>query len=187
VSRSLLKQHPNTMLARISSKQWQEDPESEIFIDRNGDRFQYCLDYLRDGSVVLPVTVPKKAVLQDLAYYSIEDVDESSITTDSDSILDRFQKSMEKHAHDRDCLDCAMMLIRHCGANRNNPGFSIFSSLPNSRHTVACRDFELAMKAHYNLLNRDSIDSYLRRAGLKLNSMVLDDFKVTVRLNFIQS
>eukprot|EP00957_Ditylum_brightwellii_P042874 3245381-Ditylum_brightwellii.AAC.1 len=76
VSKSLLEQHPNTMLARISSEQWQKDPEAEIFIDQDGDRFRYCLDYLRFGSVVLPVTVAKKAVLQDLAYYGVEDVDE---------------------------------------------------------------------------------------------------------------
>eukprot|EP00957_Ditylum_brightwellii_P084013 6386462-Ditylum_brightwellii.AAC.1 len=38
VSRSLLKQHPNTMLARISSEVWQKDPEAEIFVDQNGDQ-----------------------------------------------------------------------------------------------------------------------------------------------------
>eukprot|EP00957_Ditylum_brightwellii_P183242 13957917-Ditylum_brightwellii.AAC.1 len=66
VSRSLIQQHPNTMLARISSEQWQKDPKAEILMDRNGDRFQYCLDYLRDGAVALPATVPKKALIQDL-------------------------------------------------------------------------------------------------------------------------
>eukprot|EP00957_Ditylum_brightwellii_P056037 4246789-Ditylum_brightwellii.AAC.1 len=43
---SLLEQHPNTMLARISLDQWQNDPKAEIFIDQDGDSFQYCLDYL---------------------------------------------------------------------------------------------------------------------------------------------
>eukprot|EP00957_Ditylum_brightwellii_P044771 3396357-Ditylum_brightwellii.AAC.1 len=79
VARSLLEQHPNTMLARISSEQWQKDPEAEIFIDRDGDRFRYCLDYLRDGFVALPITVPKKALLQDLAYYGVEVICEDSI------------------------------------------------------------------------------------------------------------
>eukprot|EP00957_Ditylum_brightwellii_P033909 2569519-Ditylum_brightwellii.AAC.1 len=76
VSRSLLNQHPNTMPARISSEQWQTDPDAEIFIDRSGDRFQYCLDYLRDDFVSIPVTVPKKGLLQDLVYYGVEGVDE---------------------------------------------------------------------------------------------------------------
>eukprot|EP00957_Ditylum_brightwellii_P209293 15361122-Ditylum_brightwellii.AAC.1 len=78
-SRSLLKQHPNTMLARISLEQWQKDPKAEKFIDQYGDRFQYCLDYLRFGLVSLPATVAKKGVLQDPAYYGVDDVDEGSI------------------------------------------------------------------------------------------------------------
>ena len=33
VSRSILESHPDTMLAKIASDQWQKDPESEIFVD----------------------------------------------------------------------------------------------------------------------------------------------------------
>ena len=79
VSRTLLDQHPLTMLARSASKQWQTDPESEIFVERDGDRFAYVLDYLRDGRAFLPLVVSKEAFLTDLAYYGLEDVDESKI------------------------------------------------------------------------------------------------------------
>jgi len=65
VSRSLLKSHPDTMLAKSASDQWQEDPESEIFIERDGQRFRFVLDYLRDGKVGLPIIETTDAFLAD--------------------------------------------------------------------------------------------------------------------------
>lgn len=113
VSRSLLKQYPDTMLARMASDTWMlvgnvndngskkrkknengnnghkngdkdDDDKSNkkgLFIERNGDRFQFCLDYMRDGGIIeLPQTVSKEALLQDLNYYGFHDVDPSSIS-----------------------------------------------------------------------------------------------------------
>lgn len=82
VSRSILESHPNTMLAKSATVQWQEDPEAEIFIERNGNRFQYVLDYMRDGKVVLPVTESKESLLADLEYYGVE-ADESEVSDTS--------------------------------------------------------------------------------------------------------
>lgn len=87
VSRSLLSHHPNTLLARSVSEQCQcqcqchddPDPESEIFIERDGERFRYCLDYLRDGYAILPFIVSKEAVINDLKYYGVQNVDEDAI------------------------------------------------------------------------------------------------------------
>lgn len=79
VSRSLLSSYPNTMLACSASKHWQEDPESEIFIERDGERFKFCLDYLRDGRAMLPIVISKEAVIQDLMYYGVDIVDENAI------------------------------------------------------------------------------------------------------------
>eukprot|EP00957_Ditylum_brightwellii_P117405 8954625-Ditylum_brightwellii.AAC.1 len=135
VSKSLLEQHPNTMLARISSEQWQKDPEAEIFIDRDGDRFRYCLDYLRDGSVVLPATVSKKALLQDLVYYGVEDVDEGNIddglerglrcatymlkaAKESNSIIAAMRKENK-------CLEAAIDIF-HCFKKTESLHFSMF-------------------------------------------------------------
>lgn len=42
-----------------------------VFIDRNGDRFDYVLDYMRNGSVTLPITISKDSFLSDLDYYNI--------------------------------------------------------------------------------------------------------------------
>eukprot|EP00978_Attheya_sp_CCMP212_P018848 scaffold52077_cov52-Attheya_sp.AAC.3 len=85
VTRTLLEQHPDTMLARSASQVWQQDPESEIFMERNGIRFQYVLDYLRDGNVFLPVTESKEALIHDLNYFGINANDD--MINDSDSKL----------------------------------------------------------------------------------------------------
>lgn len=84
VSRSLLETYPDTMLARMASKEWRSkddgtDPKP-LFIDRDAKRFRYCLDYMRDaGEVHLPFTVSREAFLKDLAYYGFEVVDSSAI------------------------------------------------------------------------------------------------------------
>lgn len=79
VSRSLLSSFPNSMLARASSSDmWYKDEGSEIYIERNGQRFQYVLDYLRDSEVYLPMTECKQAFISELEYCNI-DFDEDSI------------------------------------------------------------------------------------------------------------
>lgn len=74
VSRSLIESFPNTLLHRLISKTWCIDPDATIFIDRNGDRFQYVLDYMRDKEVHLPLSVAKTAMLRDLEFFGFEHV-----------------------------------------------------------------------------------------------------------------
>jgi hypothetical protein len=83
VSRSLLEQHGDNMLARMASERWQREghnssssTDEPLFIERNGERFQYVLDYMRDGgSVYLPfLAVSKDALLKELEYYGIDRV-----------------------------------------------------------------------------------------------------------------
>ena len=71
VSRSLIELYPDTMLARMVDTRWQpqrgikagDDDDDDtsnstiMFIDRNGDRFAYVLDYMRDNKIQLPITV----------------------------------------------------------------------------------------------------------------------------------
>jgi BTB/POZ domain len=71
VSRSLLDQYPDTMLFQSASEIWKEDPEAEIFIPRNGSRFQYVLDYLRDGILSLPSSESEEDILLELEYYGV--------------------------------------------------------------------------------------------------------------------
>jgi hypothetical protein len=84
VSRSLIESFPDTMLARICSETWQKDDEDgnePIFIDRNGERFQYLLDYMRDAKANLPITVSKEAFLLDLKYFGFDIDDSKAINT----------------------------------------------------------------------------------------------------------
>jgi BTB/POZ domain len=117
VSRSLLAQHPETMLARLVSDLWLDRSQRNhdnsnnidddnnidnnidndekkkknknkkaIFIERNGARFGFVLDYLRDGSVTLPVTVAKAAFLTDLDYFGVPYSEEDSSAHSSSRI-----------------------------------------------------------------------------------------------------
>ena len=57
VSRALIDARPESMLAKMISETWEKDPENRMFIDRDGDLFALVLNYLRYGSIELPVTV----------------------------------------------------------------------------------------------------------------------------------
>ena len=73
VAHSLLKQHPNTLLARLTSETWNHgDAAKEIFIERDGERFRHVLSFLRDGKVVLPLSEPKEMFIADLQYNGID-------------------------------------------------------------------------------------------------------------------
>ena len=79
VSCSLLDKHPKSLLATfVFEQEWQMNPEDEIFIEGNGLRFRYVLDYMRKYTLDLPVTESKQTMIAELEYYGIE-VDENSI------------------------------------------------------------------------------------------------------------
>ena len=80
VSRSLLEVLPDTsVLVKKSS----EAASSPIFIDRDPDRFAYCLDYMRDnGRVFLAENVSKDALMEELKFFGFDDVDDSRIMYD---------------------------------------------------------------------------------------------------------
>jgi hypothetical protein len=75
VARGTLEHFPNTMLARMADKRWDHSkhtPSDTLYIDRNGDRFQYVLDWMRDGEVHLPVTESYVAINKELDYYGFD-------------------------------------------------------------------------------------------------------------------
>ena len=71
VSRSLIEQRSETMLNQLVSEKWQGNPSERIFIDRDGDIFRHVLNYLRYGSILLPITIPKSMFNCELDYYGI--------------------------------------------------------------------------------------------------------------------
>lgn len=83
VSRSLIEQYPEMMLARLISEEWdQEKAGEDLFIDRNWKRFEFVLDYMRDQKVSLPTNdVSKYALLQELEYFGFNDFSLNSIDT----------------------------------------------------------------------------------------------------------
>jgi BTB/POZ domain len=82
VSRTLIEAFPESMLCSISSERWKKGckKKDDIFIDRNGSRFEYVLDYMRDSEVNFPCSVSKHALLNDFEYYGFK-IDASTIKT----------------------------------------------------------------------------------------------------------
>jgi len=54
ISRDILMRRPETMLARSASDLWHKDSDQEIFLNGDGERFRYVLDYLRNGEYPSP-------------------------------------------------------------------------------------------------------------------------------------
>ena len=77
VARRTIDRYPESMLATLISKKWSaKDSSKAIYIDRDGPRFQFVLDFLRDGVVHLPSSTSKEALRTELAYYGLpEDAD----------------------------------------------------------------------------------------------------------------
>lgn len=78
VSRTLVEAFPETILFSVFVKRWNEGCTGSIFIERNGERFQYILDYMRDHVVHLPCSVSKDALLNDFIFYGFH-IKETSI------------------------------------------------------------------------------------------------------------
>lgn len=123
VSESLLDQHPHTMLARLASETRNQGKAEEIFIERDGERFRFVLDFLRDGKVGLPLSADTKATfVAELDYFGVDYGDASSIQHLTDEcprlvsltmhVLDemraRIQKSVDAAREDKAASDAAL-------------------------------------------------------------------------------
>ncbi len=49
VSRALIDGHSETVLGKLASDTWNDDPGKAVFIDRSGDIFARVLEFLRYG------------------------------------------------------------------------------------------------------------------------------------------
>ena len=70
VSDLLLRRQPHCTLGQLRNRT--ADNNEPIFIDRDGDLFVYVLNYLREGEIVLPTSVPRTTFLKELKYYHID-------------------------------------------------------------------------------------------------------------------
>ena len=106
VSKSLIEQYPNTMLARLVSDTWKKKKEEDgdsndgaIFIDRDGETFCYVLNYMRDMKVHLVNTdkISSKAVLQELHHFGFEDVPRDAVQVGCTGLdVDAYRENMKK-------------------------------------------------------------------------------------------
>ena len=121
-----MEQYPDTIFARMISSRWshqsnnQEDAQ-DIFIGRNGARFEYVLDFMRDGKVYLPPSISREAFLQDLTYYGFKNVPDGAIESIfassgraaeqyKEEIVEaclRAQKELDYYALARECEEIA--------------------------------------------------------------------------------
>ena len=85
-SRATLSKDPNSMLALMFSKAYStaRDQHGNFVIDRDGDTFKYILNFLRDGSCILPVTYQARAeLLREAEYYQVSYTERCTATADA--------------------------------------------------------------------------------------------------------
>jgi hypothetical protein len=202
VSRSLLEQHPNTMLTRMVSKTWstEQDNDNErkdepLFIDRDGERFRYVLDFMRDGpNVSLPVTISKEGFIKDLDYFGFDNVNPDNVSMRSSySVYANTVKRMDtldaandaKGEMDRNCS----VLAHYCFLRFKFSGNLILSMLYHNdnefhRHKKYQDDKTMtklriyAMQVSEDTVKITCVNKYLNEYDLKLikvegNSLII--------------
>ena len=97
VSRDLIDQHPETMLAKLISETWEKDPDKQIFIDRDGNLFSHALNYLRYGSIELPSSIPRSMFDRELDYYGIGAPESTVSQLSLAELPQHFKKHYEFH------------------------------------------------------------------------------------------
>jgi hypothetical protein len=209
VSRSLLAEYPETMLARLASDTWShreqrndidscgnsynnscdnQNNNTALFIERDGERFRYCLDYMRNGGFVhIPTTISKDALLLDLDYYGFHDVDESTMSMNvSLSMLQMSSEHIDKLQHElNDRIDrkhACLLLAKHCLCRYKENCYvydgrdsSVANTMGNrQRHLLDIRVREdedlwsIAKELSESESNQQLLDETLQGIGLKL-------------------
>jgi hypothetical protein len=112
VSRDLIEQNPDTMLAKMISETWENEPDKPMFIDRDGDKFSLILDYLRYGSIELPVSIPTAMFQRELDYYSITGSN-GSVTQEQRKTIALMTKEINRDFRHHD-LKCKIWQLATC-------------------------------------------------------------------------
>jgi len=105
VSHELVERHPTTKLAILAEELW--DNNKAIFMDRNSEQFEYVLDYVHTGHVVLPINISRTALLQDLKFYGFESIPPNAVMacTDSASTLMKAMNLCDQYKQELQMLD----------------------------------------------------------------------------------
>jgi hypothetical protein len=86
VAKETLLKFDDTMLAKlISVKQIKGSNQEPLFIDRNGERFQYILDWYQDGRITLTTIIAIEVIKSDAIFFGLP---ENAIIEESNCISD---------------------------------------------------------------------------------------------------
>ncbi len=151
VSQSLLDKFPTSVLARSASDQWKEEPETEIFIERDGMRFRHVLDFVRDGKLILPVTESKDMMTLELAYYGIDveaekidDADATNKSTSSMTLINEMLHILGEKISDcqsaKVAMDCIGLWCTSDTFMVNGPSRISFNAIQNPRIHLNSKD-----------------------------------------------
>ena len=172
VARSLFDIYPDCILAKAISERWQKDQDAdeEIFFDRSPQLFHQVLEYLRNRKVHLPITVSKNAVLSELEYYCVDDVDEDAIDNscrstqlipswlkDSEQCMRDWDEERKHHRESEHAIEVAKYIFKRY---RNHPQSSYFYWCTNFKHIDG------------NSFNWNKCNEYLAKVGLKARRII---------------
>lgn len=92
--RSILGAYPNSVLCTMVSEQTSINPDAEVFLHRDGELFHWVLDYLRFHRVVLPATVSRDVLMNELVYFGIV-FSEDDIVTSGEEVYCRTRSKVQ--------------------------------------------------------------------------------------------
>jgi hypothetical protein len=153
VSRALIDAVPDSMLARMISETWEQEPGKPMFIDRDSDLFAQVLNYLRYGSIELPVTITQAMFQHELDYYGIPAVD-GSVTQVKKKTPGQLAVEIGRQKMNNRIYDLAV----ECHNKFHQQGDSV--------------TFELTKKEHHGYLSNEMIkqlNDYLDLFGLRVS------------------
>ena len=173
VSRSLLKTiDPNTLLGEKVEEQWQEDPEEDIFFERDGSIFKFVLGYLRDGKVDLPMTATKEMLVTELEFYGIN-YEEDRIREKPYQLskcFDHIRNGLADLNHMADELDAEHRCIKHSIGIVH--AFVAFNSRQKDSDMALSLENERNLRALRQLVGFDEAkkrtNAHLKRFGLRV-------------------
>jgi hypothetical protein len=192
VARSLLDFYPDSVLAKSISERWKQpdqDANEEIFFDRSPQLFCQVLEYLRNKKVHLPITMAKKAILCELEYYCVNDVEEEAIDDSLTRGIQLLQSMKDVATHMQD-FDGEVSRLENEREQRQESVNAIkaakallntFRDNPTNQECILCKDLIKDCRLTDSILMK--CNEYLSRVGLKVQRNGHSNFVNLFELN----
>ena len=170
VSRSLIEGHPHTMLARLVSDTWHENPGQEIFIERDGLRFRCILDYMRDRKAHVPMNTTKASVLQDLEYFGFEGIPDDAIDVSCANLAAATHVVMVEENHEAHVNELAEIHFYEVLAHE---GYKRLATKGNLDFFISGADSpRFKSEPKVRIPDREAFNKYLTKYGLTCTSIL---------------